>query len=199
MIKQKPYINLGSGKIHLPAPQPAHHSLVEPAIYDYPEWVNVDVSDNVGADAVVNLFAYPWNLPDNGFDGALLSHLVEHIPHGNGALDGFYSFFAELYRVLTPGAVAHVLVPYGMSTGALQDPTHHRYILPQTFTYLTPNPDAPFAMDYGSAWEIVGIRYQFTYLANVYRNDPQGLERALATQWNIASDLYVQLRSLKPE
>jgi transglutaminase-like putative cysteine protease len=198
-MTQKPYVNLGSGKVHLPAAQPAHHALVEAAIYDYPEWVNVDISANVGADQVVNLFEYPWGLPDNSFDAALLSHLVEHIPHGTGALDGFYAFFAELYRVLTPRAVAHVLVPYGRSTGAFQDPTHHRYILPETFTYLTPNPDAPFAMDYGSAWEIVDVRYGLTPLAGAFAGDQVTLQRALETQFNIASDLYVKLRSLKPE
>ncbi|MGK3946052.1 class I SAM-dependent methyltransferase, partial [Streptomyces caeruleatus] len=87
------------------------------------------------ADKVFDIFQYPWPLEDNSYDGALCAHILEHIPHeikltGVGSIDysgktlysmrqtellkvqdGWYAFFSELYRVLTPGAFVHCLMP----------------------------------------------------------------------------------------
>ena len=178
---EKPMLNLGCGKILLPCDRPDHHHLVDADIYDHPTWLNVDVSPNVGADEVVDVFRYPWPWPDDSFSGALLSHLAEHIPHHifttpwiphdiehaeyiQALPDGFYAFFAELRRVLEPDAIVHILSPYGLS---LADPTHTRPIVPATFGYLSPDEDAPFAKDYGSHFEVDNnpvIQYQNTGL-----------------------------------
>lgn len=76
-----PMINLGCGKVLLPGAQPTHHALVDPAIYTYPDWHNVDRNLTPGVDEAVNVFTYPWPWADNSFDGALAAHIVEHIPH----------------------------------------------------------------------------------------------------------------------
>src|SRR5690554_5993761 len=80
-MTQRPYLNAGCGKVILPGEPPPDAWLVDQAIYQYPLWHNVDKVDLPGVDECVDLFAYPWPWPDNHFDGALLSHLVEHIPH----------------------------------------------------------------------------------------------------------------------
>lgn len=78
---QRPYANLGCGRIILPGEQPAHHAMVDPAIYQYAYWDNIDRNEAEGVDKIIDLFTYPWDIPDNSYDGALLSHLVEHIDH----------------------------------------------------------------------------------------------------------------------
>lgn len=170
--QKKPYINIGCGKVILPNAKPLHHAIIPDGVHDYPYWVNVDRLQTSDEVTVADMFSYPWAWDDNSFDGALLTHIVEHIPHEvnlqgdvehpdrwmrlNRLTDGFYAFFAELHRVLTPGAVAHVIVPFAWSDGAMQDPTHRRYLVPQSFSYLLPNPNAPFELEALGAWEIVG-------------------------------------------
>lgn len=198
MSKQLPYVNLGCGKIILPAPKPMHHMLISDNVHDYALWANVDIIPSDGVDVVADIFDYPWEwAADNSFDGALLTHIVEHIDHGVGDRDGFYQFFEQLHRALTNGSYAHIIVPYAFSTGAVQDPDHKRYLTPETFTYLVPNPDAPFVLPDGGAWAIEEMRYGLTDHAAAYP-DPAQLERALVTQWNIAHEFYVKLRVVKP-
>ena len=224
-MTQHPYLNLGAGRIILPGERPFHHALVDPAIYNYPLWHNVDRNKQSGIDECADVFTYPWPWADNSYDGALLSHLVEHIPHevkidrrviaGHSdevrpgydrreALlpmqDGWYAFFAELYRVLTDGAVAHILSPYGWSQGAITDPTHTRLLSEHTFTHsMAPDPNSPFEYQTG------GIHFEMTQPAVFHmtemfqhlKDDPVELTRALQTRINVAYEFYVKLRVVK--
>jgi SAM-dependent methyltransferase len=213
-MNQKPYLHLGAGTITLPGTRPAHHHLIDAAIYDYPLWHNVDKNKEVGIDETVDLFTYPWPWKDNSFDGALLAHLVEHIPHAihtrgvseravalSKCQDGWYAFMAELYRVLTPGAVAHILCPYGWSNGAITDPSHTRLITEQTFTHsLTPSEEgAPFR--YNTAHVNLRLMSQPTYtLTPMFahlQEDPQALLEAFQTRINVAYEIYVRLEAIK--
>lgn len=124
-------------------------------------WVNADKYDLPGVDITTfDLFRFPWpGLADSSFEYAIASHIVEHIPHEvmetwatyepdskviesttdrKAELDGFFRFYQEVWRILKHDAIITTIVPYGMSTSAMQDPTHTRYVMPQTFTYLTP-------------------------------------------------------------
>jgi hypothetical protein len=231
-MTQKKWLNLGCGRVILPAEKPAHHALIPDGIHSYALWHNVDVVQSDGVDEVLDIFRYPFPWADNSYDGALLTHLVEHVPHEiriekrstvdpatfvdidtwipdaikvfareeqlSRLPDGFYAFFSELHRVLTPDACAHIIVPYAFSTGAMQDPDHKRYLVPNSFTYLQPNPDAPFLLPDGGAWSIDEVRYGVTEYGATYANDPAMMERALATMNNIASEFYVKLRVIKP-
>ncbi len=136
-------------------------------------FINIDLQKMDGVDKVMDLFTFPWDLPDNYADYMIASHVVEHIPHdvrikpetktqkfsitpgandiieipvvnyhpeGNKYLkynDGFFCFFAEVHRVLKPGAFITVICPYGHTTQSLQDPTHTRFIVSETFGYLS--------------------------------------------------------------
>lgn len=234
-MNQKPYLNLGCGRIILPGDRPAHHSLVNPAIYDYPLWVNADRNAQPGVDQIVDLFRYPWPWADNSFDGALLSHIAEHIPHDiqpetwtmnawheekrnrwrdlMQAQDGWYAFFAELYRVLTPGAQVHILSPYGWSQGAITDPTHTRYLTEQTFTHsMQPDPNSPFAYEtLGLNFRLTGpagfrLTEMFQHMAPVPGDNEAQIARkhtllneALMTRINVVYELYVVLEAIKNE
>lgn len=239
VMSQKPYLNLGAGRIILPLlERPAHHALVDEAIYHYPLWVNADRNAAPGIDCVTDLFTYPWPFEDNSFDGALLAHIAEHIPHeikysgyppmrdrfdGGSELntqfiydwyqaisaeralskmyqDGWYAFFAELYRVLTPGATAHILSPYGWSAGAITDPTHTRMLTEHTFTHsMQPEPESSFKYETGGIhFEMVEApRFNITEMFRHLLGQEALLEHALRTQINVVYDFCVKLKAVK--
>ena len=107
----------------------------------------------------MDLFRFPWDFKDNSVEQFYCSHIIEHIPHETypapaptqsssldwnkrweelkGLGDGFFAFFAEVWRIAKPGAKVEIVCPYGLSYGALQDPTHTRYLVPPSFAYLT--------------------------------------------------------------
>lgn len=239
-IQLNPYLNLGCGLTHLPGDPPLGHEIVDPAIYSYPLWTNVDKVEGVGADKVFDLFKYPWPLEDNSFDGALLGHICEHIPHEirrnvataykdtNGGLpvdlterarlleslqDGWYAFFSELYRVLTPGAVVHIVSPYGWSDGGITDPSHTRYLTINTFTHsMTPSVGDGETFRYNNgginlvmdAPPVYRLAPMFKHLGIVPGDLPaiqeskqQQFGYEIATRLNVCYDFYVRLKVVK--
>lgn len=227
-MTQLPYANLGAGRIILPGERPYFHGLVDESIYFYPLWRNIDRNPEPGIDDCVDLFAYPWPFADNSFDGALCSHLLEHVPHeirfaGNyeGYLDdsfenkkafderwyklaamqdGWFAFMHELWRVCTPGAIIHILAPYGWSQGAITDPTHTRLLTEHTFTHsLKPDPDAPFAYQTGGLHLEMegGAVFHPTEMFQHLANSPVEFTRALQTHINVVYEFMVKLRVVK--
>lgn len=235
-MTQLPYVNLGAGKIILPGERPEHHSLVDPAIYDYPLWQNLDRNPHEGIEQVIDLHHYPWNLPSNSYDGALMSHFAEHIPHrpltsvpvpdvkdfedwhaseylielyehlhaqhelDTSFQDGWWAFFSELYRVLTDGAIVHILAPYAWSAGAITDPSHHRYLTEHTFLHsMKPDPDSPFHYrTSGIHYEMdEPAKYRITEFFQHQQDDVAELTRTLQTRINVAYEIYVKLRVVK--
>lgn len=87
-----------------------------------------------------DLLEFPWPLEDNSVAATYSSHFVEHIPHfiqgTDPKIDGWWHFFAELYRVLEDGGIAEFIHPFSRSDRAFFDPTHTRYIHYQTWFYL---------------------------------------------------------------
>lgn len=248
----KPYLNLGCGLTHFPSAPPAGHELVDAQVYAYPSWVNVDKVEGVGADKVFDLFTYPWPLEDNSFDGAVLAHIAEHIPHEikvyedriappgvvklggqfydeNGARvvvksdserheqlrklqDGWFAFFSELYRVLTPGAKVYIVSPWGWSDGAITDPTHTRYLTVNSFLHaLAPenNGGVSFRYETGCHFQMIGqpkyrITEFFHHLMPAAGDDADERERKqrelalmLATRLNVCYDFHVVLEAVK--
>lgn len=221
-MSQKPYLNLGCGRVILPAPAPSHYSLIDPGLTEYALWQNVDRNAEPGVDECVDIFRYPFPWADNSFDGALCAHLVEHIPHEIHEAktpkagmpgwwpdrvmdilemqDGWYAFFSELYRVLTPGSIIHILSPYGWSNGAMTDPSHVRYLTEASFTHsMQPDPNAPFAYQTGGLnLELVEApRLNITNLYQHLLNQPDMFRHALNTQINVAYEIYAKLRVVK--
>lgn len=213
--RPKPYLNLGCGTTHFPSERPPGHELIDEKVYSYPLWLNVDKVQGVGADLCFDLFKYPWPLPSDSFDGAVLGHIVEHCPHEIKLVDypsdkarakelanlqdGWYSLFSELYRVLTPGAIAHIISPFAWSEGAIVDPTHTRFITMQSFTHgLSPEQyTGTFKYNIACNFEVVGHSYRYTEFAKPFINDPDLLQMAIMTRVNLIYDLYVQLKTIK--
>ena len=168
-------INLGCGTIILPRERPYHHGAIPEDLYTAPdiEWDNVDRNPQPGVNKIANLFDYPWRtedgpLPDNTYDVAIAAHIVEHIPHHivrNGQIvpfdddyqDGWFAWFAELWRIMKPGGIAYVLTPYAWSNAGMSDPTHTRYCTFATFNYFNNGDDdteSAFRYKLGSRWKI---------------------------------------------
>lgn len=105
-------------------------------------------------------------IPSNTYDVAIASHIAEHIPHHiveRGQFvarhplyqDGWFAWFAELWRILKPGGKAYVLVPYAWSNAGISDPTHTRYLTPASFGYFESGENgSPFAYRTGAQWRL---------------------------------------------
>ena len=204
-------------------------------------WVNVDRLALPGVDEAVDLFSFPWPFATSSCEEMYAGHIVEHVPHEareaagwrglplrwrltgdqeaafrrwvNGllSLDGFFAFFAEVWRVLVPGGKIHVVGPYGMSHGAMQDPTHTRFLLPQTFQYLCRQEAVTF--DYGLPFEFKMLDGGMTFVGEcaplvdwATNKMGEGNEKnALLARvgwlvdhsWNMAQTLTVVLEAVK--
>lgn len=163
----------------------AYH-LPESAYDKLAGWVNVDAIAQPGVDKVVDLFSYPWPFADKSVDEIWASHIVEHIPHeahlitsvGSvrvddkpigyqsiapsdelrkcAASDGFYAWFYEVWRILKPDGLIHIVCPYALGIAGMSDPQHRRYVTVSTFGYLAPQgADAPFDYQLPFAFEAI--------------------------------------------
>jgi hypothetical protein len=128
------------------------------------DFEGVDIVAGKGVKHVVNLFKFPWPWADNSVDEIYCSHFIEHIPMvyigkglGPGVLgnfcecpqvikavpddsndqDLFFAFFDECWRILRHEGKMTVLCPSATSDRAFQDPTHRRFIVAETFSYLS--------------------------------------------------------------
>ena len=122
--------------------------------------------------------------------------------------DGWFCFFSELWRVLEPDGMVHLLVPHAASDGALADPTHTRYVLPQTFGYLQKDPNGQFDYSIGCNFEAPDPAYRIT---EPYRNllpepddDAQTREQKalelrynMITRRNVVYEFYQKLTAVK--
>jgi len=97
-------------------------------------FVGVDFNPDVHPDVVADVQELPFT--DNSADEIYASHVLEHLPYGNTALQ-------EWLRVLKPGGMLTVVVPdingvyymarYGGKWGPYQLPVDERYINASTF------------------------------------------------------------------
>jgi predicted SAM-dependent methyltransferase len=91
-------------------------------------YINHDIAELSGIDLTHNLDHYPWPWPKNSFDEILAMDILEH-------LDNFVSAMEELHRILKPGGVVMIRVPYWNHSCAYIDPTHKRGFHEKTFHF----------------------------------------------------------------
>jgi hypothetical protein len=89
--------------------------------------VNVDSQPLESPDVVCDLGVEVWPWEDNSVDGAVATHVLEHLPG-----ETFFHFLRELHRVCKPGAQVEVLLPHPRHDIFLNDPTHVRPVMPGT-------------------------------------------------------------------
>ncbi len=111
-------INLGCGRKHLEG------------------YVNCDVLPQLKADKHFDLNTFPYPFEAACADEIFMDNVLEH-------LDDIPRVMAELHRILRPGGRARILVPYGKTDWAMQDPTHKHFFTEASMNYFTE--DHPYA------------------------------------------------------
>lgn len=69
-----------------------------------PGFINVDLTQGIGIDKVVDLNKYPLPWDNNSIEEIYASHIIEH-------LDNPYNFMLEVYRILKPGGIFTAKMP----------------------------------------------------------------------------------------
>jgi SAM-dependent methyltransferase len=98
-------------------------------------WVNCDLASTVRTDRQFDLNRFPYPFEDGVADEILLDNVLEH-------LDDVIKVVEECHRLLKPGGHLRVLVPYGKTDWALQDPTHKHFFTEKSMDYFLS--DSPF-------------------------------------------------------
>lgn len=189
-------------------------------------FVNVDKFLNPGTDKQLDLFRFPWDFPDNSCEEFYLGHIVEHIPHEikkaafpnpvafttkDGLtyewwenrwkelenLDGWFAFFAEVWRIGKPDAVVKIVAPFGYSHSAFQDPTHTRYLVPQSFAYLTQEIKENKCFDYHLPLLFETVDFNLEIPMDWHGIPPEGQVWAISHMWDIAQNMIATLRVVK--
>ena len=218
-------LNLGAGKKAAPRSE---------------GWLNLDKFEYPTTDEFeyrkMDLFRYPWDLPDNSVDEVFASHIIEHIPHeakrssfpghdegehiGEAEwyekywdvnrkwnkrwdelkdLDGFFAFFAEIWRVCQPDALVNIVCPFGYTRGAFQDPTHTRYIVPPTFYYLTAEENGNWDYHLPLKFKIIhcDLVFEPLALAQIHGMEQGDKDWIASHEWDVFRDLTAQLQVVK--
>ncbi|HEY5055924.1 MAG TPA: methyltransferase domain-containing protein [Acidobacteriaceae bacterium] len=108
-----------------------------------PDCLNVDINPAWGPDAVFDLSSPTLigsqletarfgnvTLAENSFESAIANDVLEHIGDLTTAM-------TNILRLLKPGGVFNIVVPYDMGLGAWQDPTHVRAFNERSWLYYT--------------------------------------------------------------
>jgi glycosyltransferase involved in cell wall biosynthesis len=184
-------LNLGCGLDHMPG------------------WVNVDKFPASSPDVVHDLECFPWPFADGAAEEVLLKHVMEHLGRDS---DTFLGIMKELYRVCAPGAQVRIVVPHPRHQDFLQDPTHVRPVLPETFQH--------FSLAVNDVWGRLGLpgtplaKYlslDFEGVSTTLQLDPlweqafregrvtrEGLDEAMRERNNVVQSTEILLRAVKP-
>lgn len=141
-----------------------------------------------------------WNIvdrerafDDNSVAEVHCSHFLEHLS-GQARIE----FINELHRVLVPGGVATIIVPYAWSSRAMQDWTHQwPPIVEAAFMYFNKKwredqkldhyypTNADFTFEYGHSIGQIGARWA--------QRTPEVRANAVTNYINVVDDLHVKL------
>ncbi len=90
------------------------------------EYVNIDQEMVEGADIIQDLNDESWKFKNGIADKIIAYDIIEHMNNVDG-------FMEECHRVLKPGGLMFVHVPYYNHHLAYTDPQHLHYFTPDTF------------------------------------------------------------------
>lgn len=91
-------------------------------------YVNCDVVRAVRADRYFDLNQFPYPFEPDSVSEVFMDNVLEH-------LDDIPRVMTELHRILEPGGVLKIVVPYAKADWAYQDPTHRHYFTERSMDY----------------------------------------------------------------
>jgi hypothetical protein len=169
----------------------------------------VDIEPGPNVTYVCDLQKFPWSFDaitttyakrdftvlESYVEGAVSSHLVEHLPDLVG-------FMRELWRVMKDGARVEISHPYQFNVRAWQDPTHVRCINEVSWFYF----DKEWRKGTINTWGGYGDT-DFTLVEldaiptpeyqELADKDPEAFEQAAKSFINVIADLRVVLECRK--
>jgi hypothetical protein len=172
-------------------------------------YLNVDSSDLVKPDQVVDLNVTPWPWKDNEFGHIVAKDVLEHL---GDTSDDYMKIIKEMYRVSDNGAVWEVQVPHWRCDVAVDDPTHKRLLTLGSFMLLNQKKiferikenqsDSLLAFEHDIDLEVCDV--QFEYLPHWEERRKRGeiteedLNYALNTFNNVALSMKLLIQVNKP-
>jgi len=119
------------------------------------EWgdVRLDVGRTDQVTLLGDMHALP--LDDDVFAEVLMDNVLEHTAETTAVL-------REIHRVLRPGGIVYVYVPYYTAHGAYGDPTHRSFFTEGTFDYYTVESDYQHYADF--EFELVDREFFYSKL-----------------------------------
>jgi len=147
--------------------------------------LNVDISEAVRPDALLDIGqALEPNQPlqtmrfgtialrDNLFDAIFANDVLEHIPD-------LLTAMSNCLRLLKPGGTFHIYVPYDLSLGAWQDPTHIRAFNENSWLYYT---DWYWYMGWTEArFEQLSLEFRLSEFGQQLNSEGKPIEELLRT------------------
>jgi SAM-dependent methyltransferase len=147
--------------------------------------LNVDISEAVRPDALLDIGqSLAPNQPletmrfgtitlgENVFDAIFANDVLEHIPD-------LLTAMSNCLRLLRPGGTFHIYVPYDLSLGAWQDPTHIRAFNENSWLYYT---DWYWYMGWTEArFEQVSLEFRLSGIGHSLNDSGKPLEEILRT------------------
>jgi SAM-dependent methyltransferase len=106
--------------------------------------LGVDFNAKTDADVIHDLNMFPYPLEDAAFEEIYLDNTLEH-------LNDVIRVMEEVYRLLKPGGLVKVIVPYFRSPWASIDPTHRHFFTVNSFVYFDPDDEICRRYEYTSA------------------------------------------------
>lgn len=130
------------------------------------EFINMDISKDVGANLIWDFNVLPYPFKDNSFDIAFARHVLEHTKE-------FLDVMNELWRILRRNGKLYIRVPYWNCDGSVQDPTHRHFFTENTFRYFTQDHECGFYSD--KKWRIseqIDVFHpKFWFIPNVVKKE----------------------------
>ena len=129
-------------------------------------WLNLDreARDGYKVDVVNDLEEASLPFENNSVAFINAEHVLEHIKN-------YVALMKEFHRVLIPGGVLHIIVPEFPCAAAIADPTHVRFFVPASFTYLN-------AKDIGYDTSDLQGLFKLEYLESMPHDRP-GMDRGV--------------------
>lgn len=132
---------------------------------DWDDLTTLDFMEDSHPDIVWDLNEKPWPIEDNSFDEIHAYEVLEHLG-SQGDWRAFFSDFTECWRILVPDGCLYATVPSLGSPWVWGDPSHTRYIGPESVNFLSQKmyeqnvgrtPMSDFRSVYKADFEILGF------------------------------------------